>query len=539
MNPLELIARQVTGPFIRRSIMPISMADWNGMFSLDGIPMLRTTMQPNQEADFGGAFEDFVRGAYGANGIVYACIAARVFLFSQARFQWQQMRNSQAGPTFGNPELAVLDRPEPGRITADLLSEAILDADLAGHWFGLRRPRDRMVRLRPDWTTMIIGSSGSDASRWHPNSKLMGFVYEPGGPGGTDDPITFLPEEIAHFAPMRDPLSRYAGFSWLIPILNEMRGDSAATAHKLAFFRNAATPNLSISLPASMTVEKARDWIALFEQEHRGVTNAYRSMYFGGGAEATQIGLNFQQMDFRALQSAAETRIASVSGMHPVIVPFSEGLTGSSLNAGNFQQAARLVADKTLHPLWQKMSGSLENVLDRPNPAARLWYDDDIPFLRTDVKDQADITQKYEQSITSYVVQGFTPESAVDAVVSADPTRLTHTGLLSVQLQPPGAQVPPTPAPARALGEFWPRGGRFASVGTIQRDQVLPSDHPVVRAFPDMFAPAGVPLLTNRTEIHCPGCNRFVGYASGDPAAIGLEMQCRNCKRLVPLKMPV
>jgi len=583
MNPLTALARSISRPLAARtSFAPLSMADWNDMFSLDGFGMLRTTMQPNREADFGGAFEELVRGAYGANGIVYACIAARVFLFSQARFQWQQMRNGQAGPTFGTPELAVLDRPEPGRITADLLSEAVLDADLAGHYFGLRQAKDRMVRLRPDWTTMIVGSPGSDASRWHPGSRILGFVYEPGGPGGTDDPITYLPSEIVHFAPMRDPLSRYSGFSWLIPIIREMQGDTAATAHKLAYFRNAATPNLSVKLPSSMTIEKAREWVALFEQEHRGITNAYRSMFFGGGAEAEVIGSNFQQMDFRGLQSGFETRIASASGMHPVIVPFSEGLTGSSLNAGNFQQAARLVADKTLHPLWQKMCGAVENVLTRPNGAARLWYDDDIPFLRTDVKDQADITQKYEQAITSYVIQGFTADSAVDAVVSADPTRLQHTGLLSVQLQPPTTTPPPPqPVPARTftlsverlrmmieegwraatpadeevvqtmvvgyrahsasqsvrvLSDFWPTSGRYASFGAFQRDQVLPSDHPVVRAFPEMFEAAPTPLLTSSSvDIHCPGCGRFVGRSAADPASIGLEVQCRNCKRLVPL----
>jgi hypothetical protein len=39
---------------------------------------------------------------------------------------------------------------------------------------------------------------------------------------------------------------------------------------------------------------------------------------------------------------------------------------------------------------------------------------------------------------------GYTPDSAVDAVVTGDITRLEHTGLTSVQLLPPGEEEPDT-----------------------------------------------------------------------------------------------
>src|SRR5439155_7553660 len=252
-------------------------------------------------------------------------------------------------------------------------------------------------------------------------------------------------------------------------------------------------------------------------------------------AEAQPIGLDFQQMDFRGLQSGFETRIASASGMHPVIVPFSEGLTGSSLNAGNFQQAARLVADKTLRPLWRAMSGSLQNVLNRPNGGARLWYSGrEIPFLRTDVTDEAEIQQKNAATISSYITAGFEPASAVDAVDTGDLGRLTHTGLVSVQLQPPGAAFP-----ARAIGEFWPISGLLSSVGTVARDTVVPSDHPIVRAFPSMFELGTTPLrieakpeppqlITSERaasdEVRCSSCSRMLGQLSG-----GYRIRCTRC----------
>lgn len=518
MNLLQAVARTVSRP-LTRSFVPLSMGDWNDMFSFGNVPFLNTTMQPNREADVTGEFISLIGGAYRGNGVAFACLQARYMLFSEARFQFQQLRKGQPGNLFATPELAILDHPEPGKTTGDLLARALLDSDLDGNWFGVRRP-GRIKRLRPDWVTIVVGSPNSDVGAWDPDAEVVGYVYEPGGPGGGQKPITFLANEVAHFAPTADPQFQYRGMSWLIPILREMMADSAATAHKLAYFRNSATPNVAITLPSSMLPEKAREWIALFEQEHKGISNAYKTMYFGGGAEASVIGSNFQQMDFRSMQAAFETRIASASGMHPVVVPFSEGLTGSSLNAGNFQQAARLVADKTLRPLWRNMSSSLESIIRVPHSDTQLWYDErHIPFLRIDVTDQANIQHTYATTINSLIVNGFEPASAVDAVMAGDMDRLVHTGLLSVQLQPPGTQL----VPVRAIGEFWPTDGPLASVGTVARGMVLPADHPVVRAFPAMFAPDATVL---DGEVRCSGCSKLLAEHVTAPYRIA----CPRCK---------
>jgi hypothetical protein len=178
--------------------------------------------------------------------------------------------------------------------------------------------------------------------------------------------------------------------------------------------------------------------------------------------------------------------------MHPVVVALSEGLAGSSLNAGNFGSAARLVGDATLRPLWRNVAGSWETLVPPP-PGSRLWYDDrDIAFLREDVKDQAAITKDLASAIGQLIKDGFEPASAIDAVTSADMSRLVHTGLVSVQLQPPGTIIPggsapQPPAAMRARGDFWPSSGGFSTMGTIPRGYELGADHALVREFPSMF----------------------------------------------------
>jgi hypothetical protein len=151
-------------------------------------------------------------------------------------------------------------------------------------------------------------------------------------------------------------------------------------------------------------------------------------------------------MDLRAIQGAGETRIAAAANTPPIIVGLSEGLASATYS--NYGMARRRFADATMHPLWGDASGSLEIL--RPAPAAsRLWYDArDVPFLREDTKDQAEVSFRAAQTIRSLVDGGFDPDSAVAAVTAGDMSLLVHTGRLSVQLQAPGMDPAGTPLDA-------------------------------------------------------------------------------------------
>jgi hypothetical protein len=148
-------------------------------------------------------------------------------------------------------------------------------------------------------------------------------------------------------------------------------------------------------------------------------------------------------MDFKVVQGAGESRMAAAAGVPPVVVGFSEGLAGSSLNAGNFGQAMRRFADLTVRPWWADAFASLATIM--PPPAgSELFYDDaDIPALKDDIKDAAEVQSLNAAAIRQLIDAGFNPESVVDAVNAGDLKRLTHSGLYSVQLQPPMPDGPP------------------------------------------------------------------------------------------------
>jgi hypothetical protein len=128
-------------------------------------------------------------------------------------------------------------------------------------------------------------------------------------------------------------------------------------------------------------------------------------------------------------------------------VGFSEGLQGSSLNAGNFTAARRRFGDGTMQHLWANAAASLEAILSPPDSGSSLWFvTRGIPFLHMDASDEAEVQARESSTITALVRDGFTAESAIDAVMNHDWGRLQHTGLTSVQLQPPTDGTEPFPA---------------------------------------------------------------------------------------------
>lgn len=413
----------------------------------------RTTYGNLPAEPIGDSFIDYVSNAYRSNGIVYACEMVRVKVFSEARFQFQALRKGRPSELFGDPSLSVLERPWTGGTTGDLLSRMILDADMAGNWFGVELDGE-IVRLRPDWVDIVL------APRYGPRGgvvgmKKVGYIYYEGGKnaqGGlygepAADPEVFLADEVAHFAPSPDPLANYRGMSWLTPVVREIQADSQATRHKQKWFENAATPNLAVSLPKELTPEQFQQFVDKMDAAHKGVENAYKTLYTGGGADVTVVGADMKQMDFKDTQGAGETRIAAAAGVHPVVAALSEGMQGSSLNAGNFNAAKRAFGQITMRPLWRNAAGSLEILVPPPNlDTSRLWYDArDVDFLREDEKDAADIRFRDAQTVRTLSDAGAEWDAAVEFVDSGEITRLRgrHSGLFSVQLQPPVTSAKP------------------------------------------------------------------------------------------------
>jgi hypothetical protein len=176
-----------------------------------------------------------------------------------------------------------------------------------------------------------------------------------------------------------------------------------------------------------------------FKREHTGVANRFKTLFLASGVDATVVGSNLEQMDFTKTQGAGEVRIAAAAMVPAAIAGLSEGLAGSSLNAGNLSETWRQFANGWARPAWRDLCGSLQRIVNVPVGSELVIDDREIPALQEDAKKAAETRREEAATIQSLIQAGFTPVSVVDAVTSGDLTRLEHSGLVSVQLLPPGS----------------------------------------------------------------------------------------------------
>jgi phage portal protein BeeE len=420
---------------------------------------------PGQPAEehIGNDFEAYIQEAFKANGIVFACVVARQWVFSQGRFQWQAFTNNgRRGDFFGTPELDLLDRPWPGGTTASLLSRMEQDGSLAGNGYFTTADNDgklgraatgegrRIARMRPDWVTLVIGSRSGNP--YALDSRVVGLLYEPPDHGqNTSARRLLLPNEVAHYAPIPDPAARFRGMSWLTPILREIEADIAATDHKASLMRNSAVSNLVVKFDKETGEDEYEEFVEEFTAQHTGSWNAYKTIFLMGGADIAPLTMNMKDLDFKNLQGGGETRVALASRVPAVLLGISEGLAGSSLNQGNYMAARRQFGDGAMRTLWDIGATALETLLTPPRRRVFLAFDGrDVPFLREDRGDAANIQHTLATTIQAYISAGYKPDAAVKAVRDEDLSALIgqHTGMVSVQMQPiiPAVEPPADPA---------------------------------------------------------------------------------------------
>jgi phage portal protein BeeE len=389
------------------------------------------------------SFAEFTAMQGARNPIVAAAIHARLLVFSEARFQFQAFVQGRPGRLFGSPALTVLENPFPGGQTGDLLAEMLLDVDLYGNAYRVRQRIDgveQLVRLDPQ-RTMIVTGEVMDSLTGRPYGRnLLGYSVV----DEHSNELAFFPaDEVAHFRPLPDPFNPFRGRTWLSTVLTDATADDSLSRYKHAFIQNAATPQMVVSFDPTISKEAFSTFVERFNQQHQGVGKAFKTLFLGAGADVKVVGADFERLSMKAVQGAGETRIAAAAGVPASYLGISEGLAGSSLNAGNYAAARRRFADGTIRPLWRGVAGALQVIVRPPDPASRLWYDDrDVPFLQEEVLDAAEIRSKDASTMRQLVDGGFDPASVVEAVTTNDMSRLTHSGNVSVQLQPvePGGQ---------------------------------------------------------------------------------------------------
>lgn len=402
--------------------------------------------EPNAETPL-TTYADYARNAYGSSGypgnsVVFSVIDRRMSVFSEAAFKWRRKSDKKL---WGDERLAKLEKPWPGGQSGDLWARMEQDASLAGNAF-IRDCGSRLERLRPDWVTIVSWVTEDDFGE--EVREVLGYAFDPQGADPDRSPAFYPRGEVAHWAPTPDPLANFRGMSWLTPVVRELVGDIRMAEYREKFFTNAATPNLVIRYSTKLAPERVERLRTMLKARYTGSENAFGTLVLDEGADLTVVGQDMVGSAFDALQAAGETRVCMAGGVPAIVVGARQGLQASAI--GEYQQALRAFADLKMRPNWRSACGALEQLVSVP-PGCQLWFDvADVSALQQGEKDAADTSAQQAATIAALMMQGFTAESVVQAVVAGDMSLLKHTGAQSVQVQP-GTTAQPTaamPAPA-------------------------------------------------------------------------------------------
>jgi HK97 family phage portal protein len=369
------------------------------------------------------------RNGYLVSSTVHSAVNARQRVFSEVRFALRRLSNGDI--TKDHPSIRILERPWPGGTGTELLKRMELDASLSGNAF-VHRAGNQLQVLDPRKVEVLTDGF-----------QKSGYAYWPNGIGnGKSVPVML--EEMAHWAPLPHPNHQFLGASWVEVVASELRTDIKMIRHQEKFFDNAATPNLYVKVEGKMAPENRNKLREELERRYSGVANAWKTLVMDSGAELKAVGSTFEQMDYVNVQKSTEGRIASAAGCPPIILHIKAGLDASTYS--NYSMAMRAFADHLIRPNWNSVVAALEPIVPIPR-GTELWFDDsDVAALRADKQEEAQIQSTIASTINTYITAGYTPESAVQAAVNHDPTLLVHTGLVSVQLNPPGSEPEPAPA---------------------------------------------------------------------------------------------
>jgi phage portal protein BeeE len=375
----------------------------------------------------GADFASWSFDGYAGNAIVFAVLNARLNLFSEARFKWRTLADKKL---YGNAELAILETPWTNGSTGELLARAEQDVFLAGNFFA-RRIGGRIERLRPDRVEIALVRDEETGA-----TEILAYVYRRDGMGEE----IYNPWDVAHWAPVPDPLADYRGMAVLTPVVREVNNDLAMTEHKTRFFENAATPNLVIKYDKALTAESFSRLKSRFDARYGG-TSGSKTMILDEGADLTVVGNTFEQMAFTSVQAAGEARIAAAASVPPQVVGLQVGIEAGGY--ANYREAFKAFGSGFMRSHWRSFCSAMETVAPPP-PGSELWFDvSDIAALQDAETERAEATATRANAISSFITAGFEPASVVAAVNADDLTLLKHTGALSVQLYPGGTPASP------------------------------------------------------------------------------------------------
>ena len=425
--------------------------------------------------------------AYETNGVVFACILARMMLLSEATFKFRNLTDKSL---YGTEDLRILEYPWPNGTAGELWASLELAVSTAGNSFTAKLEDDLLLRLPAVETTIVSQETVSTGGVRY--KEVIGYDWDPDrnvSPGAKRSAkAQFFPvEEVSHWSPIPDPLANWRGMAWLTAIMREVYADSAMTTYKSVYLDH-GSPLAAVKYPMKLRPETIDAIIDRVQARFGGAANSGKTLVFDNGADPV-MGAGLKELDYAAVQAVGEERICAAAGVPPAIIGLKTAEDNSS-----YQTEMRRFADLTIRPLWRSGCAALQKLV--PNVPARgvqLWFDtSDIAALQAAETERAQVTQVNAAAILTLVQAGHTRESVIAAVNSGDlsllvPDPAAPTPGVAERETITAAESAPVTGPDSTVGS-----GRPAKIGSppggpqasLTKAQTPASKRPAPASFP-------------------------------------------------------
>ena len=391
---------------------------YEGMAS--GAAVLMTWGEDDKREKAGTQLVAQAQQAYETNGVVFACMLARIMLLSEVTFK---LRSLTSKKLYGTEDLRILEYPWENATAGELVARMEQDVSLAGNAFVAKVEDDELFRLPPAEVTIIseeVTSSLTGATYkrpigydWDPKQGISSLANYNGGRNPKAQHFTV--DEIAHWSPIPDPLANFRGMSWLSPILREVYADTAMLSYKTMYL-DRGQPVQAVKYAAKLQPATIDAVVERMMAKYGGVSNAWRPLIIDQGGDP-MMSAPLKDLDYRAVQAGGEHRICMAAGVPSTVV----GLQSAESNE-TFETAMRRFSDMYARWAWRTLCATLQKFV--PNIPARgvqLWYDtSDIAALQAAETERAQVTQVHAAATLTLVQAGFTRDSVLSAVASGD-----------------------------------------------------------------------------------------------------------------------
>lgn len=417
----------------------ISLEQWAMYFDGHRYPLgLQQTMKGSPQQEIENSFQSYVANVHTRHGTVAAAVAARSLLISQIQFKFRRLADGPEGALVGSQALLPLEKFDAPFTRERVLARAEQHVSYSGNAYFYRPPGGRVRLLNPDCVRLVIASDyDPEDPAFQLDAELVAYLYTP-DPTKKHEAQVLAPNEVAQWAPEPHPVNPWIGQSWVTSVMSEVLGDDQLTEHQRNFYANAATPNMVITLPATNDQAAVDRFMARHKEANAGPSKAGKTLLVTDGADVKVVGSQLQQLELKDSQGGHESRIATRSRVPATVLGIREGLGGSALSTGNYPAARRMWADGWFSPTAQSLASAVALLVDVPSDLELTHDPSRVMFLQEDRKDEAEISALEAQTIRTLVDAGFESLSVVKAVRAGDWSHLKHSGLMSVQLLPPG-----------------------------------------------------------------------------------------------------